>query len=772
MARQRPRAGPQMALPHFRPFSPTPHKSVRPCLRPSALSNAREIHLTMSLIGLQREFLLRTLRELQAPGLLYILVLDDTTEALLNRVLPKEKLLRVVTSVDKIDNKRRTQTFLEAIYFVELTPYNLNCIVADVQVHRYKAGHGMFLPVLPTDSDAKHLYNSSRFLQNPKVHDYFGAGQSLHTVPAALYPVESRVFLADPSTPNAMAIYYNDNCAELVLPQIRIAARTLVSLLVVTGEYPLIRFYCPQDASHVAARLPELLADEVQRQLDDYAREHHEYPPAENQDRPRSVLLITDRTMDLYAPLLHEFSYQAMAMDIVPSLERDGVYRYTTQNEAGDDVELEARLDDEDDDDWVSLRHTHIIESSELILTKINDLIRNNPMMVDRLRATTPLDLMWVVAHLQGFDRERRQITLHKKLIDECLDRNADRKLAEFAADFEQTCAAGGTSFEGVRNKTLHDDLVVLLARADLHVNDKMRLVLIYALYRGGLVEADFVKLAKFIGVKDRQMVSLVQRCFTNMHKLGFPIVKLDVSQKRVVREHFHTINNEGTYNTSRFGPGLKAVLQKAARYQLDETWFPYFRDKPLDDDLPADAASSPAGPGSASLRNPRIKASWAQHSAKLGHQNRPKQRIFCYVAGGITYSEVRLVYELADASNKDFFVGSEVILKPRDFLIGLQSVDKAKQIPDLDLPLYHRLQRPAEAPLHLFEVPRAPAPPAATPSTMPHMAGLSVHGSPQPPQPPQQATSLPSHYQTRLSRQQEPEQKDKKKSKLKKLFR
>ena len=147
MARQRPRAGPQMALPHFRPFSPTPHKSVRPCLRPSALSNAREIHLTMSLIGLQREFLLRTLRELQAPGLLYILVLDDTTEALLNRVLPKEKLLRVVTSVDKIDNKRRTQTFLEAIYFVELTPYNLNCIVADVQVHRYKAG-----PPTPTPS--------------------------------------------------------------------------------------------------------------------------------------------------------------------------------------------------------------------------------------------------------------------------------------------------------------------------------------------------------------------------------------------------------------------------------------------------------------------------------------------------------------------------------------------------------------------------------------------------------------------------------------------
>lgn len=712
----------------------------------------------MSLIELQREHILRQLRAVQTAGLLYILILDDTTEQLLNRILPKEKLLRVVTSVDKIDNKRRTQTFLEAIYFVELTAFTINCMVADVQVLRYKGGVGMFLPLLPTDADALQLYHSGKFLQNPKVWDYFGGGQSIHTIAATLHPVESRVFLADSSTPNSMAIYYNDNCAELVLPQIRIAARALVNLLVVTGEYPLIRFFCPQDATHVAARLPELLADEVQRQIDDYARENHEYPPAENQDKPRSILLITDRTMDLYAPLLHEFLYQALAMDIVPSLEREGAYKYRSENEAGETVELLATLDDEDDDYWVHLRHTHIIESSELIAVKINELIRNNPMMVDRLRATTSLDLMWVVAHLKGFDKERRQITLHKTLIDECLDRNLDRKLAEFAADFEQTCAAGGTSFEGVRNKTLHEDLVVLLARSDLHVNDKMRLVLIYALYRGGLVEADFIKLAKFIGVKDRQMVSLVQRCFTNLEKLGFPIVKTSVKQKRVVKEHFHTINNEGTYNTSRFGPGLKLVLQKASKYQLDETWFPYFRDKPLDDDLPTDL-SGPANPQS--LRNARIKASWAQPSAKA-LLVRPRQRIFCYVAGGITYSEMRSIYELSDATNKDFYLGSEVLLKPRDFLIGLQSVDAAKRIPDLEVPLYYKLQQPSEAPLHLFEMPKPPSQPQPDPSQLPNVATLSVN--------PTTTTHLPSHYQTRLSRQQE-DPKQKKKSKLKKFF-
>lgn len=39
--------------------------------------------------------------------------------------------------------------------------------------------------------------------------------------------------------------------------------------------------------------------------------------------RPRATLLITDRSMDTVAPFLHEFTYQAMANDLLPI--QDGV---------------------------------------------------------------------------------------------------------------------------------------------------------------------------------------------------------------------------------------------------------------------------------------------------------------------------------------------------------------------------------------------------------------------------------------------------------------
>lgn len=741
----------------------------------------------LSLYVLQETYIVEQIRRICLKGGLYALILDKKTEVALYLVVTKEALLRIVTTVEIIDARRRMLNYLLAIYLVEPTVYNFNCILADVHTKRYKLGVGLFLPFLQWDEQANRMFNSSRFLQNPQVAQYFDGGDSVNFVHCSMVPVESRVFLADKTTPNSMPIYFNENCSDLVLPQVRKAAKAIVNALVIAGEYPLIRFYSLPEASHPAARLPELIADEVQRQLDDYSRANESYPPAYSPDKPRAILLICDRTLDLYAPLLHEFTYQAMATDIVEGLERNNCYKYRSENEKGEEQEMLTSLDSEKDETWVALRHTHIIEASELIVNRINDVIKNNPMMVDRTQAKTSSDLMYVVAHLQGFDEERRQVTLHKTLIDECLDINATRKLAEFAADFEQTCTAQGTLFEGVHNKHLHDDLIVLLARDDLHVNDKMRLVLIYSLYRGGLVEADFVKLARFIGVRDNQIVSLVLRCFHNLRKLNFPIVKASVSDKKISRQTFHTINNEGTYNTSRFAPGIKRVLFNAAKYELDENWFPYFRDKPLQDDTPG--RSSLAGPSGhepqGSLRNARIKASWAPSSARSANSasTKNKQRVFCFVAGGITYSEVRLIYELSSTLGSEFYIGSEAILKPRDFLIGLQSIDDVKTPVNLELPIYTELNLDtSQAPDHLFDVPKPPTAPAlaqassngghsSTPS-----AGSTASSALNASSSAIKARSgTPGHYQTRVNQYatdlgEAP--KEKKLSRLKKLFR
>ncbi|OBA20260.1 Sec1-like protein [Metschnikowia bicuspidata var. bicuspidata NRRL YB-4993] len=667
----------------------------------------------LSLFLLQRAYLLAQLRAAcPAPGL-YALVLDRKTQAAVLAAVPKETLLRTVTTLELLDEPRRVQKYLHAVYLVEPLVHNLSCIAADVHAARYSEGTALLVPFLQWDEHAGRMFHSARFLGHAAVARYLGGGARVAFVHALMVPVEQRVFLADTATPSALPLYYNAACVDLVLPQVRKAAKAIVNCVVAAGEYPLVRFAAAPGAAHAAARLPELIADEVQRQLDDYARLDSGFPPAAAPDKPRALLLVCDRSVDVFAPLLHEFTYQAMAMDVVEGLERRGVYAYEAEAESGERQRLETRLDLPADATWLAVRHAHILDASDRVVARIGDLIKNNPMMVDRLRAKTSADLMYVVAHLQGFDDERREATLHKSLVDECLAINAARKLAEFAADFEQVCAADGTLFDGARHRHLHDDLVALLARTDLLAHDKTRLVLLYALYRGGVARADVAKLACFVAGPDAPVAALVRRCALNLAKLGCPVVKDSVQLKPARRRTFHTIHNEGTYNTSRFSPGLKRVLAGAARYELDEDWFPYFRDKPLEDDAPAAGAGAAGAPGS--LRNPRIKASWAPPSSRSSalSARRNSQRVFCFVAGGITYSEIRLVYELSDSLNRDFFLGSECILNPRGFLEGLQDIDDSKGLADLALPFDAELKWAASpAPDHLTQ---APAPPPAT---------------------------------------------------------
>lgn len=73
------------------------------------------------------------------------------------------------------------------------------------------------------------------------------------------------------------------------------------------------------------------LARFIQEELDRFAQFQRNFPPQTN--RPRGVLLVVDRSMDLFAPLLHEFTYQAMVHDLLPIKDGDKVTYKTIINQ-------------------------------------------------------------------------------------------------------------------------------------------------------------------------------------------------------------------------------------------------------------------------------------------------------------------------------------------------------------------------------------------------------------------------------------------------------
>lgn len=71
----------------------------------------------------------------------------------------------------------------------------------------------------------------------------------------------------------------------------------------------------------------KVLAFMVQQHLDEHKKANPDFPKPAESPRPRGTLIVTDRSMDTVAPLLHEFTYQAMANDLLP-IEDGTSYRY------------------------------------------------------------------------------------------------------------------------------------------------------------------------------------------------------------------------------------------------------------------------------------------------------------------------------------------------------------------------------------------------------------------------------------------------------------
>ncbi len=253
---------------------------------------------------------------------------------------------------------------------------------------------------------------------------------------------------------------------------------------------------------------------------------------------------------------------------------------------------------------------------------------------------------------------------------------------------------------------------------------DRLRLIILYLLYRNGLVPADTQKLLAHAQLPPRDNTVI-----DNLAILGARVQKPLKDNKPAPPSPFGKrpapVEVGDGYALSRFAPALKSMLEQHIHGTLDPTIFPYTNP-------PAESPTQSNVNGivsQASLRS--AKPTWAK--SRLASVE-PRQRIIVIMAGGATYAESRTCYEVSQSSSREVFLATSHMLTPGLFLrqLGDLSTDRRR----LDLPL----DRPApQAPRHLFEPdpePKmappsgssmAPAPPAKQPSTAATAAALGA---------------------------------------------
>lgn len=450
-----------------------------------------------------------------------------------------------------------------------------------------------------------------------------------------------------------------------------------------------MRYYMPKSALHDAQVLCYHLANLTQKTLDGYAQRHHDFPPPSS--RPPSVLMITDRSMDLMAPLVHEFTYQAMAHDLLPIKDGDKVTYHVKINNGEEEQDMELQ---ENDETWVENRHRHMKDTIDTIMTKFQKFVAETP---GASNDGSPANLNMIkdmLASMPKFQKLKDAYTLHLAMSEDCMQFFQAHKLPELQS-VEQSLATGFDE-EWRKPKNILPEVVRLLDDDTITPGDRLRLIMIWLMYRYGVIEEDVKRLLAHAQLDQDYCETIM-----NLKHLGARVTGA-LQDKTVPPPPLFPVDTtrelKEEYGLARYDPNVKYMLENLCKGTLDPEVFPYTRPPTDPNDDPASAQTS--------LRAAR-KPNWASGGAGAARRQDNRQRIIVFVAGGATYSESRACYEISDKYNRDVFLTTSHMVPPKMFTRQLKDLSMARK--RLDLPLDRFKPKP---PAWVFEQERPPMPP------------------------------------------------------------
>ncbi|WFC99760.1 syntaxin binding protein 1 [Malassezia yamatoensis] len=678
-----------------------------------------------------------------------------------------------VTKVENIEKRRDAQPEMEAAYLLCATTQNVDRLIRELAPKgdtppQYAAGHVFFVDAV-SDQLVDKLTKSEAAPRIKQLSDLF----------LNLTPTESQVF--DLKRSSALFALYQpmegpyapgrDEALAMLQEELDISAESLVNLCITLNENPIIRYHAPtptplgplaeeahQDSIDGAARIPpaakktkevpgsieigqhftQQLAFRVQAALDEYTRDGQMLGEP---GRPQSVLLITDRSMDLVAPFLHEFTYQAMINDLLPI--EDGLkYKHTYTNAEGQSETTVAELNDQDEI-YVAIRHLHIVEAIANLTRQFNVHIGEASEFSSKTSIDGMRDMLASLPHMKS---TKEKLSLHLSLAQQCMDRFEKSKLTD-QATVEQNSATGETA-QGGKPRNLVEEMVPLLDDPQISNPDKVRIIALYIMFCDGVHDEDRKRLFQHARLGHGEMTAV-----NNMVNLGVRIVRessnstLDVIFRKK-RKQLKTRSGSFNYDVSRYQPLIRTMIEDHLMNRLDQTLFPYVRDAPSEQsatgslsprsmssfsnsatdmassmlqsaifatggkDSPlarvgrfdassgrSTSVSGTSGISSTSLRS--AKPTWHQkgrsqsvvtlasdnpsrkHSvANMDQGSATAQRVLVFVAGGMTYSEARTAYEVSTRNHVDVYIGASQTFTPLKFMEAMRVMGSSRQPP------------------------------------------------------------------------------------------
>ncbi|KAJ6703702.1 VESICLE PROTEIN SORTING-ASSOCIATED [Salix viminalis] len=580
-----------------------------------------------------------------------------------------------VSLVEDIYRRRQPLPSMDAIYFIQPTKENVIMFLSDMagKSPLYKKAFVFF-----SSSISRELV--SHIKKDSSVLTRIGA---LREMNLEYFAIDSQGFITD----NERALeelYGDEEDSHKGDACLNVMASRIATVFASLREYPFVRFRAARSldvTTMTTSRdlIPTKLAARIWDTLTQYKQKIEHFPQTETCE-----LLILDRSIDQIAPVIHEWTYDAMCHDL---LNMEGnKYVHEVPSKAGGPAEKKEVLLEEHDPVWLELRHAHIAFASERLHEKMTNFVSKNKAAKiqhgSRDGELSTRDLQQMVQALPQYSEQIDKLSLHVEIagkINRIIRESGLRELGQL----EQDLVFGDAGMKDV--------IKFLTTKEDATRENKLRLLMILAAIYPEKFEGErglnIMKLAR-LPQDDMNAVNnmrlLAGASDTKKRSTGAFSLKFDIHKKKRAARKDRTGEEETTWQLSRFYPMIEELIDKLNKGELSKDEYPCMNEP--SPTFHGTSQSTPVHQVPAHSMRSRRTATWARprnsddgysSDSILRHASsdfkKMGQRIFVFIVGGATRSELRVCHKLTSKLQREVILGSSSLDDPPQFITKLK---------------------------------------------------------------------------------------------------
>ncbi|KAL1546464.1 Protein transport Sec1a [Salvia divinorum] len=625
-----------------------------------------------------------------------VLIMDKVTVKVMSCLCKMSDITdQGILLVEDLYKRRQPLPSRDAIYFIQPSKENIIMLLSDMSGREplYRKAYVYFSSPVPKHFLA-HIKNDSSVV--PRIAALREMNLEYFTVDNQGFTTDQEkaleeLFSGDAGNSRRFDAYLNEMATRI--------ATVFASL----KEYPIVHYRAAKglDGTTVTTfgdLVTTKLAAEVWNIITTYKSSIPNFPQKETCE-----LLIIDRSVDQVAPIIHEWTYDAMCHDL---LNLDG-NRYVPEvpSKSGGTSEKKEVLLEDQDPIWLELRHTHIAEASERLHERMTNFVSNNKAAQLQQRDGSELstrDLQKMVQALPKYNEQMEKLSVHVEIAGKLNKIIRDMGLRELG-QLEQDLVFGDAGTKEVIN--------FLRKNQEERNQNKLRLMMIYAAVYPENFEGDkALKLMQLARLSDTDMeavknVKLIGGCDSISVSKGTFSLMFD-SEKRNSMARKDRTGEEAIWDLFRFYPMIEELIEKLSKGELPKDEY-HCMNNPTDPNSTrsqrtnggAQVASIKEGQSTAphSMRSRRT-ATWARSRfSDDGTSNdlvlntvplkKMGQRIFVFIVGGATRSELRVCHKLTTKLRREVILGATSLDDPAQYIEKLKLLsDKEVSISNLKL--------------------------------------------------------------------------------------